>query len=655
MATLNYQTRQEIVAQSLKEIQFARDFKQGKIANWKLNEDLYYGRKLNNTTARANVDLGLMQSHIHTILSKIDNPLVFKFTKRKNSQIKRVTRLNALRAYDAQIDYWDIKDLVGKKQAAIYGRAIYFYYADSVDGYKAHLEPCDVYDFLIDPSAGGIDIEAAMYLGRYGVVKTRAELKEGMRRGIYLRTETSNLLGGDGNSTEMTQEEINKLNRTVDQNVWSPEKNIGNKDVFKFWQWFTTYDGKRYVLTLQEKAGTAIEIRELTDIFPANRRAPLGAWPVWTWAAFPDLTEFWTPSFADYVRETFMAQGISINQMLDNAEQINKPQRAFSINAIDDLATLKYRRDGLIPIKDGYRPNESIYELRPTSINTPIQVFQLLDGIQGKNSGVTDAAKGVADEDKVGIYQGNQENTADRFGLLNKSYSFGYQRFAFLYDQGVRTHLTKKTAVDIMGPDGIEIEEISRADIYRKNDEFGTLVEASNAELALSVKERETKLAFLTAESQNPTQNQQKAYEIKASIAGFDDDTIRQLMDTSEFGDAAIMSEADRDIEAILDGKKIPVNPGASIAYKQRFVDYIRKNREEITIVQFDDLTNYIDQLDPVITQNMERILADMAFKNALQSGGAPVEEENINKVVTDEPPNGEVAPVEEELPIMQQ
>jgi hypothetical protein len=38
-----------------------------------------------------------MQEFVHTWLSKIDNPLTFKFTKRKESQLKRVERLNALR------------------------------------------------------------------------------------------------------------------------------------------------------------------------------------------------------------------------------------------------------------------------------------------------------------------------------------------------------------------------------------------------------------------------------------------------------------------------------------------------------------------------------------------------------------------------------
>ena len=116
LPTIKYDTRQEIVSQALKEIAFARTYKQGKTKNWQINEDLYYGRKLNSETSRANVDLGRMQEFVHTLLSKIDSPLVFRFTKRKNSQLQRVNRLNALRVNDQEQDNWDIKDLVAELQ-----------------------------------------------------------------------------------------------------------------------------------------------------------------------------------------------------------------------------------------------------------------------------------------------------------------------------------------------------------------------------------------------------------------------------------------------------------------------------------------------------------------------------------------------------------
>lgn len=629
MPKIDFNTRQAIISQALNEIQFARNYKQGKVGNWKINEQLYYGRKNISTESRANVDLGQMASFVNTLLSKIDNPLVFKFIKRKDAQLKRVKYLNALRVADQQKDSWDIKDITGKKQAIIYGRAVYSYFAESENGYQSHLDNVDVYDFLIDPSGGGIDIERAMYMGNYGVVKTRSEIKDGIKGGIYLKTEATRLLEGSGNATESNQEQTNKQNRTYDTNVNSQQKQIDNPDKFKFWQWFTTYDGERYYLLLSEQGATAIRVENLSDIFESN------LFPYWTWAAFPDLTEFWTPSYCDYVREPFMAQSVSINQMLDNAEQINKPQKVVNIGAIENLAELKYRRDGYIKVKKDFNVDQAVQTIKVPSIDTPIKVFELLDSIAEKASGVTAGAKGVSDEDKVGIYEGNQANAADRFGLLNKSYSFGYNRFARLWEAGVKEHLIKKVAVDILGPDGVEVVDISRRDIFRKGDDFGVLVESSNAELALSEVEKRTKLTFLSSNAQNPIQNPMKAYEISATIAGFDEETIRQLQDTSDYGDAGLMSEAERDIEALLDGEIVAPNQNATTAYKQRFVNYMRDNQEKITFEQFKMLADYLLKLDDIVYRNMVTNANNLLFKQQMDS----LKNQPIN--------NGVTAPVE--------
>lgn len=621
---IKYETRQAIIAQALKEIEFARTYKQGKVRNWQINEDLYYSRKPKSLESRANVDLGQMSAFVHTILSKIDSPMVFKFTKRKDAQAKRVKLLNRLRQIDQDKDNWDIKDIVGKKQAIIYGRAIYSYYADSYNGYCPHLENVDVYDFLIDPSAGGIDLQNAMYLGRYGVVKQKYELEQGVKDKLYLRTETTNLIDNNGNSTESSQEKTNKENRTYDQNVWYAEKEISNPDKYIFWEWYTTYKGERYYLLLSETGGTAVRVEKLKDIFQSD------LYPFWSWSAFPDLTEFWTPSYCDYVREIFMAQAVSVNQMLDNAEQINKPQRVVNVNAIENLAELKYRREGIIKVKGDFDANKAIQVIPTPSINTPINVFNLLETIQEKSSGVNATAKGVSDEDKVGIYEGNQANTADRFGFLNKSYSFGYKAFSKLWVEGVKEHLIKKVAIDILGPDGLDVIEINRKDLFRKKDEYGVMVESSNAELALSASDKRTKLTFLSSQAANPTQNAEKAYEISASIAGFDDETIRQLMDKSDFASMNLMSEAERDIEDILDNKDILPNQKANNAYKQRFVDYMTDHQENISTDQFIRLAQYVDSLEPIIYRNMSRDLNQQMMQMQTQPQGSVRVDENI-------------------------
>jgi hypothetical protein len=597
--TLKKELRDKIVTQALDEISFARRYKQGKIRNWQLNEDLYYGNKKKTDEARANVDLGQMQEYVHTLLSKIDNPLTFTFTKRKEAQLKRVARLNALKDYDANRDNWDIKDIAGKKQMAIYGRAVYSYAAQSYDTYRPQLENVDVYDFLIDPSAGGVDIDNGRFMGRYGVIKDRYELQGNTN---YIQTEVKELLQGKGNNMERPQEELNKQNRVYANKHDSPQKETDSDDKFKFWEWYTTFEGKRYYLLLSETGARAIKVCPLSELFQSDM------WPFWTYAAYPDLSEFWTPSPCDYVREIIMAQAVSINQMLDNAERVNKPQRIVDTSAIKNLAELKYRRDGYIKATPG-TASTAIKVIDTPSIETPLKVFERLETIKQAATGVTAGALGVADTDgRATIYEGNQANVADRFGLFNKSYSFGYKRFGVLYMHGVDEHLTKKMSVDIIGPEGIEQEQVSRRDIFRKGEDFGVIVEASNAELALSEQKKRTLSAFYSAILGRPDMaNQKVVIEELGAVAGADPEKIRRLLDIDVHGTAEIMSEAERDIEAIIDGKNIKPNRMANAAYKQRFVNWMMDHDEDTDADTMNRMIQYVRSLDEIIVENTMR------------------------------------------------
>jgi hypothetical protein len=613
--------RDKIVSQALEEISFARRYKQGKTNLWKLNEDLYYGNKKKTDEARANVDLGQMQEFVHTLLSKIDNPLTFTFQKRKESQLKRVARLNALKDYDANRDNWDIKDIAGKKQMAIYGRAIFSYAAQSYDIYRPQLENVDVYDFLIDPSAGGIDIERGRFMGRYGVIKDRYELKGNK---AYLTNEVKELLAGKGNNTERPQEELNKQNRVYANKHDAPQKETSSDDKFVFWEWYTTYEGVRYYLLLSETGSRAIKVCPLTDLFVSDM------WPFWSYAAYPDLTEFWTPSPCDYVRELIMAQNVSINQMLDNAERVNKPQRIVDVSAIKNLAELKYRRDGYIKVTPG-TASTAVKIVETPSIETPLKVFDKLETVKQTASGITAGALGVEDTDgRATIYEGNQANTADRFGLFNKSYSFGYKRFGVLYMHGVDENLTKKIAVDIIGPAGIEQEKIGRSDIFRKGEDFGVITESSNAELSLSEQKKRTLSAFYSALLGRPDiANQKVIIEGLGSVAGATPEQIRQLLELDIYGDAEIMSEAERDIEDILDGKVIRPNRMANTAYKQRFVNYMDDHEEDMDAEQMKRMIQYVRSLDEIIVANTirearEQAQREMTAQMTQQGGQKP-------------------------------
>lgn len=624
---LEKEERDLIEAQALKQIQHCRIHKQGKIGNWQKNENMYYDIEKTVTSTRANVNLGRMQEFVHTLQSKINKQKVFKFMKRKEAQLKRVERLNALRDVDRGTGHWNMKILVGGKQLLMYGREVYSYYADAIDKkYKSHLGNVDVYDFLIHPKAGGIDLDRAKYLGDYGVTYERHELEDGIESGLFLEDETRALLQGPGNSTETNQEETNKNNRSNAQNT-SKTFVMFDEDEFKFWRWFTTWKGVRYYLLLQEKTGGMIRLERLEDVMTPTEEMPKGMWPYWSNAAFPDMTEFWTPSYCDYVREIFMAQEESIDQMLDNSEAVNKPMKVVNTSAVEDLAKLKFRRDRIIPTKGNIDANRAVQVLQTPPITGPILVFDKLEQIQEKSSGVNATAKGTAgqgSDEKATIYLGNKQETDGRFDLLDFSRSHGMNRFARLYEIGVRDNLTKKKAVDMIGPDGIETEEISRRDIFRKGDDFLVMIEDTEAEANMNTQLNAIKINFINSEIGNPAMkgaiNPKKAFEIKAKVAGMSDEEIKELLDTSEFGNQKLMSEAARDIERLLDNEEMEPNAAANNAYKQKFVDYMRDHKEDMDLETFARFAVYVESLTEVVATNEARAINNFAI-NKLSLG----------------------------------
>lgn len=238
----------------------------------------------------------------------------------------------------------------------------------------------------------------------------------------------------------MEREDYDSQNRYV--SIVSGDKSMHDKDLYSFWEWYTTYNGERYYCLITEN-GFCLKMCKLTDLFPS------GKYPYFTVAAEPDLTEFWTPGPLDRVREPIQVKAVSINQMLDNAESINRPMRAFNVGAVKNPALLKYRKDGLVPVEQGFNVQQDIQTLPVVPLTTSIEVYREMSNITDTNSGVNAGVKGNADDNKVGIYEGNMQNSADRFALVQESEANGQHRFATLYLEGLE-HLTNKYAIEMI-------------------------------------------------------------------------------------------------------------------------------------------------------------------------------------------------------------
>jgi hypothetical protein len=634
MALAHYKKRDELAKQALKEIDFSYRYKKARMTSWNKNEDMMnpdksspsvispYGGSTNQADTRAQVPLYKMHGYVHTILSKIDSPLTFKYIKGETADLKKSKLMNSIKDKDAKIGRWNFKDLMGKRDAAIYGRAIYLYMTRNDKGqYKSLLNLIDPKDFLIDPDVGGLcteeedgsGVEKAAYLGWWNTKLTRAQITKGIKDGIYYKKVAEELIAGGTNTKAVTNQDNDKDNRKPSG---APRERYKNENQFIFYTWITTDENDdRYYLVLTP-SGDCIRCEPWKDI----RRS--GKYPIWTWAAFPDPREFWTPSYCDFARGIFQAQEKSINQSLDNSEQINRPQTAVNVDYVRNLAQVRYRKDGYIEIEGNVDVNRVLQTRQTPPIEGPFKVYDKLESIVESESGVTADVKGTSDEDTLGIYEGNLMQAGDRFGLLNKSYAEGYYRFAVLHKEGVMQDLKKKMAVQILGPMGLEIEMVSARDLKPYQNDYDILVESSLAEAQSNLADSKNKLTFLGAYKGDQTINQKVLFETQATIAGVDDDTIKRLLDTSDYNAIEVVAQADEAFQIILGGETPPLYKDANTAFLQRLHDLSDKYDHELSSEQHAAVFSYIDNITPIVERNAARSVVAESAKAGLISGG---------------------------------
>lgn len=604
------------------------------MTSWNKNEDMMnpdksspsvvspYGGSTQQADTRAQVPLYKMHGYVHTILSKIDSPLTFKYIKGETSDLKKSKLMNSIKDKDAKIGRWNFKDLMGKRDAAIYGRAIYLYMTRNDKGqYRSLLNLIDPKDFLIDPDVGGLcteeedgsGVEKAAYLGWWNTRLTRAQITKGIKDGIYYKKVAEELIDGGTNTKARTNQDNDKDNRKPSG---APRERYKNENQYIFYTWITTDENdNRYYLVLTP-SGDCIRCEPWKDIRKSEK------YPIWTWAAFPDPREFWTPSYCDFARGIFQAQEKSINQSLDNSEQINRPQTAVNVDYVRNLAQVRYRKDGYIEIEGNVDVNRVLQTRQTPAIEGPFKVYDKLESIVESESGVTADVKGTSDEDTLGIYEGNLMQAGDRFGLLNKSYAEGYYRFAVLHKEGVMQDLKKKTAVQILGPMGLEIEMVSARDLKPYQNDYDILVESSLAEAQSNLAGSKNKLTFLGAYKGDQTINQKVLFETQATIAGVDDDTIKRLLDTSDYNAIEVVAQADEAFQIILGREIAPLYKDANTAFLQRLHDLSDKYDHELSPEQHAAVFSYIDSIAPIVEKNAARSVVAESAKAGLISGG---------------------------------
>lgn len=622
MANIITKSKEDLIAEQCREeYEVALEVRHNRVLDWNKNFELYANKKVEGLKNRANVSLPIMSGFVDTLESKIDNPPTLEFDKAEEADHKLVKKVNSMVALDSAQNHgnWKWKDILAKKNAIFTGRAIFKYYADSVkDKYRSHLVGIDPYDFLFDPWGGGEDIENARFIGQENIFMDKFELKR-QRHGI--KASRINLLINERDEGDDKTDADNKYNERISrfQSMGIDVQSMGLRKVYGYnlTEWFTTYEGKRYMVLMDMKTNTWLKVIPLSEIFKVvDDYTEDSLWPFISFAPKTDQFNFWSVAPADDVREINYTANILMNQALDNRQKINYNMRAYDIKIFKDPKLLNYRPDGLVPASslDGNIRN-GIYEFetKELGIQGSINMIKFLDQITGRATGVTADSQGASEEDKVGIYFGNLQQVADRLGLYNMSYSNMYIKLGRLYFNGLREHLIEDMAVRIMGEKGIEWDKLREEELKDKN--LDIVIKGGSAEAQLNELANRKKMNFLGVNRQNQALNPEWRTKEEMKLSGYDDSDIAVAMDPTSQEDLDILAEAAQENQDLFLGKDVKPNKGATAKHIEKHREFAEKN--EMDDAKFGAIMKHMEAEMPYAVKNM----AKRAFNQISKAG----------------------------------
>lgn len=618
----------EIIEQIQREYNNALDYRRPRIAEWHANEEMLYGKKPVTLSKRSNIDLRLMKGFEDTLLAKIKNPPVVKYNGTEPADLIKAKKVTALWEVESSSTHqdWAFKDLLEKKLALPCGRAIKKIYSSSP--YKHYRENVDHYDFLIDPMAGGYDIEKARYLGQDNIFKSKADLKS---NDTYDQLKVKELIKNtNSEDTDVDNEYKEKQNRFAILGLNSTDYNAQSDGLFKLVEWYTTIDGVRYYFLVSLTKKIILKKRTLEEMVGLFTEEGKPLYPFSSWAYYPDMFNFWSPSPMDLVRENFQVRNVVINQAIDNNEAKNKPMKSYDPAVYKMPELLEYEPDRIIPVDSNKDPKAGLF-IHPTAdIFDPKILNEMLEDIAAKVTGITPAGQGFEEKDqKVGIYFGNQQEVANRMGLFDLSYSRSLMRDALLYLNGLKHNLDEEKAVKMIGDNGVEWDKLRKEDL----GEFDISITGGSTQSNLDALNAKKKIEFIMRQTNNPLVNKKFITEQEASIAGFTPDEIKRLLSKEDSSDESI-ALANEHIQKIIKGEDIKPYRKADLSYYKELIDFYQDNDlspEKDTAIKI-----YIEALEDIVIDNtIRKAEKEAAMKGGLISPVSSVEPQSNGQTIS--------------------
>lgn len=625
-----------------KQIVASENFRQPRFEQIRELEDMIAGKLKPALKGRYNIpfDSVFANGFVDTLVSQVNKPPRIEWVDTKGSNARGVKKMQALFETEtgAVRDNWAKKDRLSKRLAAISGIGIFKYYAESDPKYRSNLSVIDHYDFHCEPNGGG-NLEEHLFKGQTNIFRTKADVEASQ---TYDKEQVKKLLAAYSSKDYKFNEELyrNKLRRWAALGLDPQSNNYVGEELFNFSEWVLTHEGINYYLVFDYRAGIWVRCEKLVDVFGCDR----SPWVVWN--PKEDPFNVWCRGPLDDQAPIFEAMRINLNEILNNNRKRNWDMRAVDAKMFPDLSLLDWRPDGVVHAN--LQANQSIqngvFRFETPEINGALNLNTYLNNLSGINSGISDQTKGSSSQDVLGIAKLDELNLSKRVKLVGDSYMDAYAQLAYRYDWGVHEHLPEGYPVKCIGTMGADMSTITKEDT---DPDYDYNVISSQDDLQKTALESEKKAnmigLILKAPSVLARINPDWMAEQMIREGGWNEQDLKRATDLKNFGIAEIISEANKGIEMIMEGKDPRTCYNANAGFLQVITDFIN-DTHGLSDEKKAKLQAYFDRHVPIAEKNAERAQATAGQQNASaivpNSPIAPAATPNPNAI-----PTAEVAP----------
>lgn len=615
----------EAVTIATHQILACTDFKKPRMARLAKYDRLYNNDVSKRLRQLFNVPIPVFAGMIDTLNAQYDTPIIMSFKEGDAADYFKVEKLNAafqMEVMDtAQNSKWDSKLSMMRKHAIMTGRGIGEYNVYSDPEYKSELNVVNLKHFNFQPR-GGLYLENHLFAGTEEVEKTRSELVDGAKSGIYDKEQVRKLLSLASDTeylpdNDMTRGE--KLSRFKPMGLEPDNHSYVGQQVFKLVNHILQINGKRHYVCFDPWTKTWVTFEKWSDL----NRSELYPWV--TFATHEDDENFLSKAYADDLYPAADAIVAMFNQELTNREKRNFGARAYDKDMFPDVRKLDeamHRPDALVPAdtKGGTRRiAEGVFEFKTGELQGTVNLIDWITGSLGRNTGATDLAMGGVQNvsKKASVTFAEQKSVSKRIGWGSKPFQSMMGDLGKRYIYGLKEHMPAKMAVRMLGETGWDWDEITRMDLNTEKD-VDVLIVSSDQQMQDSEIKADRRKEALSMIGDDPNlatvvNPKKRAEAILQSVGEYETAEVSEFLDIQNYEDRKAIAKASECIQLILRGKTPDQWHGANVAFIQKIVDFAADKRSTLK-GKFDTLMEFAMSHSDIAKQNIERKVTEQSL-----------------------------------------